>query len=341
MAASRGAGGNTGTAGATGTGGSVSEDGAVAFSRAELLGAFGTCAANQVREFRAKAVALDAAASAYAATPDATTRDAARQAFKDALDSWQVLDPIQFGPTASVVEPGGKGFRGDIYNWPNVDRCPIEQNIVARAYESFATVVARDRGLGALEYLLFYEGVDTAVHRAGGLDDAVRRRGQRAQARLRRRCRGGRAGARDGARRRVGSGPDELRRDDAIGRFRQRRLSDAAGRAPVCRPLDLFPRPDGQGQEARDSARSGSGRYDVHGGVASGELLRVPVRGPVEGEPARQPGRRSPDRRGVRGRQRRSGLRRSARKRRRRRRRGPAARRAGRGRRRAGRDRRA
>lgn len=157
-----GAGGNTGTAGTTGTGGSVSEDGAVAFSRAELLGAFGTCAANQVRDFRTKAAALDAAASAYAATPDAASRDAARQAFKDALDSWQVLDPIQFGPIASVVEPGGKGFRGDIYNWPNVDRCPIEQNIVSRAYQSVATLVPRDRGLGPLEYLLFYEGADTA-----------------------------------------------------------------------------------------------------------------------------------------------------------------------------------
>jgi imelysin len=108
-----GAGGNTGTAGTIGTGGDgngAGGDGAVAFSRAELLGAFGTCAANQARDFRAKTVALDAAVSTYAATPAPATRDAARQAFKDALDSWQVLDPIQFGPTASGTVLGGKGF---------------------------------------------------------------------------------------------------------------------------------------------------------------------------------------------------------------------------------------
>ena len=153
-----------------------SEDGAVAFSRAELLGAFGTCAANQVRDFRTKAAALDAAASAYAATPDATTRDAARQAFKDALDSWQVLDPIQFGPIASVVEPGGKGFRGDIYNWPNVDRCPLEQNIVSRAYESVGDAGSQGPGPGSARVPAVLRGRGHRVHRAGGLDDAFRRR---------------------------------------------------------------------------------------------------------------------------------------------------------------------
>jgi uncharacterized protein len=162
-----GAGGNTGTAGTTGTGGAGNapgEDGAVAFSRAELLGAFGTCAANQARDFRAKAVALDAAVSAYAATPEAATRDVARQVFKDALDTWAVMDPIQFGPTASVAEPGGKGFRDEIYIYPSVSRCFIEENIVSRAYEAadFPMSLQNRRGLWALEYLLFYEGTDTA-----------------------------------------------------------------------------------------------------------------------------------------------------------------------------------
>ena len=67
----KGNGGVSGAGGNTGTGGNVSEDGAVAFSRAELLGAFGTCAANLAHDFRAKAAALDAAVSAYAATPPA------------------------------------------------------------------------------------------------------------------------------------------------------------------------------------------------------------------------------------------------------------------------------
>src|SRR5688500_6497991 len=84
LASCKGSGGmQTGGAGTTGIGGSGNaaagaggapgEDGAVAFSRADLLAAFGTCAANQVRGFRDRATALDAAASAYVAAPDATT----------------------------------------------------------------------------------------------------------------------------------------------------------------------------------------------------------------------------------------------------------------------------
>jgi predicted lipoprotein len=158
-----GAGGNIGTAGSTGTGGSAADDGAVAFSRGELLGAFATCAATQSREFRAKAAVLDAAVSAYAATPDTAARDAARQAFNDALDAWQVVDQMQFGPPASVSVLGGKGIRSNIYNWPSVSRCAIEEDIVSRAYESasFPSSLPNRRGLWALEYLLFYEGADT------------------------------------------------------------------------------------------------------------------------------------------------------------------------------------
>jgi predicted lipoprotein len=159
-----GAGGSTGAAGSTGTGGSTSDDGAVPFSRTELLGAFATCATNLARDFRDEAAALDAAVAAYAATPDTTTRDAARQAFHDALDAWEVADQMQFGPAASVSEPGGKGIRSNIYNWPSVSRCAIEEDIVARAYESasFPSSLPNRRGLWALEYLLFYEGADTA-----------------------------------------------------------------------------------------------------------------------------------------------------------------------------------
>jgi uncharacterized protein len=159
-----GAPGGNGVGGKTGSGGSVADDGAVAFSRTELLGAFATCAANQARDFRAKAAALDAAVSAYAATPDTAMRDAARQALRDALDSWGSADQTQFGPAASVSEPGGKGIRSNIYNWPSVSRCAIEEDTVSRAYESasFPTSLPNRRGLWALEYLLFYEGDDTA-----------------------------------------------------------------------------------------------------------------------------------------------------------------------------------
>jgi uncharacterized protein len=160
-----GAGGNTGTAGTTGTGGSVTEDGAVAFSRADLLAAFGTCAAAGAHDFREPALALEAAVVAWQAAADDATRAAARDAFRVAMDRWQVMEMMQFGPTAPGTALGGQDFRDNIYSWPRVSRCLVEEEIVARTYESpqFSTVLLTNRrGLGALEYLLFYEGSDTA-----------------------------------------------------------------------------------------------------------------------------------------------------------------------------------
>ena len=163
-----GSGGNPGGGGsgnaAGGAGGGDSNDAAPAFSRAELLAAFGTCAAERVRDFRGRAMALDAAVSAYMATPDDTTRAAARQAYRDAMDSWQVVDIMQFGPTGPATIVGGKDFRSNIYGWPSVNRCGIEEAIVARSYEAAnfeGVLLPNVRGLYAAEYLLFYEGADT------------------------------------------------------------------------------------------------------------------------------------------------------------------------------------
>jgi uncharacterized protein len=147
-----------------GSGGASSADGSIVFSRSELLAAFGACAAERVGDFRGRATALDAAVTTYVATPDDASRAAARQAFRDAMDSWQIIDIMQFGPTAPGTVIGGKDFRDNIYGWPRINRCAIEEAIVARSYEAAdfeAALLANRRGLGAVEYLLFYEGADT------------------------------------------------------------------------------------------------------------------------------------------------------------------------------------
>jgi predicted lipoprotein len=148
----------------SGSGAAPDSDGAAGFSRAELLGAFGSCAAAGAREFRDRAVALDDAVVALGAAPGDDTRSAARETFRRAMGSWQVMDQMQFGPTAQNNKPGGQDHRDNIYGWPLFGRCAIEEDIVARTYESpsFGTVLtANRRGLGAVEYLLFYEGEDT------------------------------------------------------------------------------------------------------------------------------------------------------------------------------------
>ena len=160
-----GVGGAGGNAGTTGAGGNVTEDGAVTLSRADLLAAFGTCAAAGAHDFREAAVALETAVAAWGTAADDATRAAARDAFRTAMDRWQVMEMMQFGPTAPGTAFGAQDFRDNIYSWPRVSRCLVEEEIVARTYESpqFSTVLLTNkRGLGALEYLLFYEGSDTA-----------------------------------------------------------------------------------------------------------------------------------------------------------------------------------
>lgn len=152
-------GGGTGVGG-TGAGGPDS-----GLSRSQLLAAFGTCAANGARDFRSRAAELDSAVTDYASAPDEISKAAARQAYTAAMDSWQIMETLQFGPTASALRTGGRDFRDNIYRWPRYGRCAIEQAIVERTYESadFATpVFSNIRGLTALEYLLFYEAADTA-----------------------------------------------------------------------------------------------------------------------------------------------------------------------------------
>lgn len=134
------------------------------FSRPLLLHAFGTCALESARVFRARADALAAATTALAADPSRDNATAARDAFAAAMSAWQIVEAMQFGPAAQSTLPGGQDLRDHVYSWPLVSRCAVEEQIVARGYESagFPNAAINRRGLDALEYLLHYEGTDTA-----------------------------------------------------------------------------------------------------------------------------------------------------------------------------------
>jgi predicted lipoprotein len=165
-----GVGGEAGT-GAAGTGsdvdGSVTDGaagtGAPAFTKEALLGAFGTCAATRAHTFRERAAALDVAVKALVAAPGAPAQTAAREAFNKAMEAWQPMDVLQYGPTASSLVTGGRDLRDNIYAWPLFGRCAVEEGMVAKTYEAatFGTQLVNRRGLAALDYLLFYEGVDS------------------------------------------------------------------------------------------------------------------------------------------------------------------------------------
>ncbi|MCP3057473.1 imelysin family protein [Myxococcus sp. K38C18041901] len=133
-------------------------------SRGALLKATGVCVERTAREFHTTSTALSQAVTAWAAQPDATSLAQAKTAYHAAMDSWQVAEVMQVGPAAPRGAAGGAELRDNIYSWPLVSRCAIEEQIVSKGYEApgFPTSLVSRRGLYALEYLMFYAGEDTA-----------------------------------------------------------------------------------------------------------------------------------------------------------------------------------
>lgn len=139
-------------------------DGTV-FTRAALLASFSQCVTVRAATFQGKAAAFDGAAADAASAPgDATKLEAARLAWREAIDVWQTLEVMQYGPAASRELPGGQSLRELIYAWPLGARCSVEQTLVDKSYETadFAKSPLGARGLTAAEYLLHYAGTDNA-----------------------------------------------------------------------------------------------------------------------------------------------------------------------------------
>lgn len=115
-----------------------------------------------LREFATAAAALEAAASAWSASGASAERDAARDAWRAAMDVWQQAEAMQVGPAGPMgTTVGGEDLRDEIYSWPIVNPCRVDQELVEGAYadvDAFAAENVNVRGLDALEYLLFYEG---------------------------------------------------------------------------------------------------------------------------------------------------------------------------------------
>jgi hypothetical protein len=128
------------------------------------------CAAWQLCHFENAASALDQRVQAYSAEPSAAGRELAAAAWKEAMLAWSRVELFQFGPLASTNETAGKdtfqgqGLREPIYAWPAVGRCRVEEEVLEQSFagDELTGVFTSARGLTALEYLLFYDGTDTA-----------------------------------------------------------------------------------------------------------------------------------------------------------------------------------
>lgn len=126
--------------------------------RAALLTSLGEAALTSYRGFEQEAILLAQAIEQDQEAPSL----ASQRAWKRAMAAWQQVELFQFGPLASAPSAGGLGLRNKIYAFPDQSRCVIDQQLVSRIYEGelFPATAESGRGLGALEYLLFYKGTD-------------------------------------------------------------------------------------------------------------------------------------------------------------------------------------
>lgn len=117
-------------------------------------------------EFADRAAELRTAVDAWAAAggDEGEALDAARDAWRAAMRSWQFAELLRAGPAGEARSyVGGEGLRDRIYSWPTARPCGVDQNIVAERYTeaNFTTAqLVNVLGLDALEYLLFYTGAD-------------------------------------------------------------------------------------------------------------------------------------------------------------------------------------
>lgn len=129
------------------------------FTKSGLLKAFADCSLARYREFNERATVLREAARAFATTPTDELRAPAQAAFLAANESWQQAELFRFGPSGPASEPGGKDTRNEIYFFPDINDCQVDQQVVSGNYEKQPLALNLSaKGLGALEYLLFYTG---------------------------------------------------------------------------------------------------------------------------------------------------------------------------------------
>jgi len=130
------------------------------FDRKALLANIGENIALPVYEtFDARAdsmaTAIDAYCAALGTAEEATLRAPAQDAWKQAMETWQMAEVMLFGP----VTMNERALRDVIYSWPIVSSCAVDQDVnlhrLDPASYDITIRLTNRRGLAALEYLLF------------------------------------------------------------------------------------------------------------------------------------------------------------------------------------------
>jgi predicted lipoprotein len=114
--------------------------------------------------FRSSLDALDASLSSWEATHEAgsdttSARQDARDQWLAAMLVWQELEAMQVGPAGSSLDTiGGEDLRDEIYSWPTVNPCRIDQETINAGWKEsgwFEENLVNSYGLDGLEQLVY------------------------------------------------------------------------------------------------------------------------------------------------------------------------------------------
>lgn len=141
------------------------------FDRTELFASIVNNAVGPTfADFVSRADDLQAATTAYADaldTGDAAApelRQAARDAWAAAMGTWQRAEVMQLGPVGtSLTAVGGEDLRDEVYSWPTINSCRVDQETVEVGYDNadfFEAELVNVHGLDTIEYLIFNESLE-------------------------------------------------------------------------------------------------------------------------------------------------------------------------------------
>ncbi len=137
------------------------------FTKAGFLAEMSACTVGRVGDFLSKSVRLRDAIAALGPVPAGADAGAesgleadAKAAWRDAFSSFQELEVFRFGPAAAPPAAGAMGLRDEMYAWPLVSRCRMDETLVDKSYETlaFSSSLVNGRGLAAVDYLLYDTG---------------------------------------------------------------------------------------------------------------------------------------------------------------------------------------
>lgn len=107
-----------------------------------------------IADFTVQVQSLQTKTSEYCASIETANQEAelgeAKQTWQAAMDAWQQLEVMQFGPLLTQRE--------EFYSWPLNDSCKVDEEVVfslAQGYDISTGVTPARRGLDAFEYLIF------------------------------------------------------------------------------------------------------------------------------------------------------------------------------------------